>query len=112
MIFGDEVTGADPWAMVATVTKAGAGIAEGRIVEDPGDTVAFVRAFLAGHGAALEPGDRIIAGTVVPPVAVAPGDELHVSFGPLGELSIAFSRPSGSVLAVIPAWPPVLRDTR
>jgi 2-oxo-hept-3-ene-1,7-dioate hydratase len=91
VIFGDEVPGADPWAMVAEVTKEGAAIAEGRITEDPTVTVEFVRRFLAAHGAALAPGDRIIAGSVVAPVAVAPGDALDVSFGPLGALSVSFA---------------------
>ena len=66
-------------------------VAEGRLEEEPATTVAFVRRFLAAHGAALEPGHRIIAGSMVAPVAVAPGDELHVAFGPLGELRIAFA---------------------
>jgi 2-oxo-hept-3-ene-1,7-dioate hydratase len=90
VIFGDEVPGVDPWAMVATVTKAGAVVAEGVLVEDPAATTAFVRSYLAAHGAALRPGDRIIAGSVVAPVAVAPGDALEVSFGPLGHLSVRF----------------------
>ena len=72
------------------MTKAGEVVAEGRLVEDPATTVAFVRSYLAAHGAALEEGDRIIAGSVVAPVAVAPGDELSVSFGPLGHLSVRF----------------------
>ena len=91
VIFGDEVLDVDPWAMVATVRKEGNEVGEGRIVEDPGDTVAFVRSFLDAHGALLEPGDRIIAGSVVAPVAVAPGDELRVDFGPLGALHVAFA---------------------
>lgn len=90
VIFGDEVPGVDPWAMVATVTKAGEVVAEGRLTEDPATTAAFVRTYLASHGAALEEGDRIIAGSVVAPLAVAPGDELSVSFGPLGRLSVRF----------------------
>ncbi len=90
VIFGDEVPGVDPWAMVAAVTRAGAVVAEGRLVEDPATTAAFVRSYLAAHGAALEAGDRIIAGSVVAPVAVTPGDELSVSFGPLGHLSVGF----------------------
>ena len=90
VIFGNEVPGVDPWAMVATVTRAGAGVAEGRLVEDPATTASFVRSYLSAHGAALEAGDRIIAGSVVAPVAVAPGDELSVSFGPLGHLSVGF----------------------
>ncbi len=90
VVFGDEVPGVDPWAMVASVTRAGGVVAEGQIVEDPATTVTFVRSYLAAHGAALEAGDRIIAGSVVAPVAVAPGDELSVSFGPLGHLSVGF----------------------
>ena len=39
------------------------------------------RPYLAAHGAALEPGQRIIAGSVVAPVAVAPGDELTCRSG-------------------------------
>ena len=91
VIFGEEVPGVDPWAVVASVTRAGDVVAEGQLVEDPAATVAFVRSYLAAHGAVLAAGDRIIAGSVVAPVAVAPGDELSVSFGPLGHLSCGFS---------------------
>ncbi len=91
VVFGEDVPNVDPWAMVASVTKAGVVVAEGSIVEDPATTVSFVRSFLAAHGAALEPGHRIIAGSVVAPLSVAAGDELHVAFGPLGKLSIAFA---------------------
>jgi 2-keto-4-pentenoate hydratase len=92
VVFGDEVPGADPWSLLATVKEDGSVIAQdGRLTEDPATTVAFVRRFLTEHGASLEPGDRIIAGSVLPPIAVAPGDALDVSFGPLGELRAAFS---------------------
>ena len=88
VIFGDEVAGVDPWAMVASVTKAGAVVAEGRLGEDPTTTATFVRSYLDTHGATLEADDRIIAGSVVAPVAVAAGDELSVAFGPLGHLLV------------------------
>ena len=91
VVFGEDVRNVDPWAMVASVTKAGVVVAEGSIVEDPATTLSFVRSFLAAHGAALEPGHRIIAGSVVAPLPVTAGDELHVAFGPLGRLSIAFA---------------------
>jgi 2-keto-4-pentenoate hydratase len=96
VVFGAELPGGDPWGVTARVTKVGsdghsAVVAEGRLSEDPATTAAFVRAYLATHGAALGPGDRIIAGSVVPPVSVTAGDELHVSFGPFGELRVAFS---------------------
>jgi 2-keto-4-pentenoate hydratase len=90
VIFGDEVPGIDPVAMTATVTMAGDVVAEGALTEDPAATLQFVRSYLAAHGATLQAGDRIIAGSVVAPVSVAPGDELDVSFGPLGRLSVRF----------------------
>jgi 2-keto-4-pentenoate hydratase len=91
VVFGPEVPGADPLAMAATVHKDGAVVAEGKLIKDPAVTVAFVRTFLAAHGGALEAGHRIICGSVVPPVSVAPGDALDVSFGPFGALRIAFA---------------------
>ena len=74
--------------MVVTVTKAGELVAEGALVEEPSTTVSFVRSFLADHGATLGAGTRIIAGSVVAPVAVVAGDGLSVSFGPLGHLGV------------------------
>ncbi len=91
VVFGEDRSGIDHGAMVATVTRATQVVAEGRLTEDPATTVAFVRSFLAAHGASLEPGHRIIAGSVVAPVAVTPGDELRVAFGALGNLRIAFA---------------------
>jgi 2-keto-4-pentenoate hydratase len=91
VVFGDEVPGVDPWKVAVAVTKGGALVANGRPVEDPEETIAFVRRFLADHGAMLEPGQRIIAGSMVAPIAVAPGDELNVEFGPLGGLSVRFT---------------------
>ena len=51
----------------------------------------MVRAFLAAHGATLAPGDRIIAGSLIAPLAIAPGDALAVAFGVLGALPARFS---------------------
>jgi 2-keto-4-pentenoate hydratase len=95
VVFGEEVPGVDPWDVAATVTKTDASgdavVAAGRLSEDPATTTAFVRSYLAAHGAELAVGDRIIAGSMVAPVAVAPGDTLSVTFGPLGELRVGFS---------------------
>jgi 2-keto-4-pentenoate hydratase len=97
VVFGDEVPGVDPWAVVARVTRTtpeggpGEPVAEGRIAEDPATTVAFVASFLERHGATLCAGDRIIAGSVVAPLAVAPGDRLAVDFGSLGRLGVTFA---------------------
>lgn len=91
VVLGEEVPGVDPMALAATVAKEGVIVAEGGVTKAPAATVEFVRAFLAAHGAELEPGQRIICGSVVPPVPVAPGDAVDVSFGPFGALRVAFS---------------------
>ncbi len=91
VVFGAEVPGVDPWAVRVAVERDGDTVAEGELSEDPAATVAFVRAFLDAHGAKLEPGERIIAGSMIAPLAVAPGDDLRVSFGPLGVLGVSFA---------------------
>jgi 2-keto-4-pentenoate hydratase len=95
VVFGAEVPGIDPWAVAAVVTKSdrngAAVVADGAITEDPARTVAFVQSYLATHGAVLQEGDRVIAGSMVAPLAVIPGDALHVTFGTLGDLHVAFS---------------------
>jgi len=90
VVFGPEVPGVDPWAVRVTVHKNGEPAAEGRLAEDPATTAAFVRSYLAAHGAVLREGDRIIAGSMVAPLAVAAGDHIAVGFGPLGELGLRF----------------------
>lgn len=90
VVFGAEVPGVDAMTMAATVSKDGMVVGEGRLTKDPALTVAFVRSFLSAHGASLGSGQRIICGSVVPPIAVVPGDELDVSFGTFGSLAIAF----------------------
>jgi 2-keto-4-pentenoate hydratase len=91
VVFGDEVPGVDPFSVTVAVTKNGEPAGEGSLLEDPADTAAFVESFLAAHGAELEPGQRIIAGSLAAPVPVGPGDELTVTFGPLGTLSVRFA---------------------
>jgi 2-keto-4-pentenoate hydratase len=91
VVFGDEVPGVHAADVAVAVTKGGSLVAEGRPEKDPADTLAFVRRFLAQHGARLEPGHRIIAGSMVAPVAVAPHDEVRVEFGPLGVLHVRFA---------------------
>jgi 2-keto-4-pentenoate hydratase len=91
VVFGPEVPGVDPFAVSVTVAKNGEDAGTGSLLEDPTTTASFVEGFLASHGAVLEPGQRIIAGSLTPPVSVAAGDELVVTFGPLGRLSVTFS---------------------
>jgi 2-oxo-hept-3-ene-1,7-dioate hydratase len=91
VVFGDDMSGVDPFAVTVCVTKNGEPAGRGSLTEEPAVTAAFVRDFLHDHGAALESGQRIIAGSLTPPLAVAPGDALDVAFGPLGALSVRFS---------------------
>jgi 2-keto-4-pentenoate hydratase len=90
VVFGDEVPGVDPFSVSVGVTKNGEPSGHGTLLEDPALTAAFVESFLSAHGAELEPGQRIIAGSLTTPVPVAPGDVLSVTFGPLGALSVRF----------------------
>lgn len=90
VVFGAEVPGADPKDFEATATKNGEVVAEGRLTKDPSQTIVFVRSYLAAHGAALEPGQRIICGSVVAPVSVVAGDELNVRFGTYGDVQVSF----------------------
>jgi len=70
---------------------APAGGADAAAACDPIGAVRFVAAFLAAYGAALLPGDRILAGSLTPPVPVGPGDVVTGDFGPLGRLALAFT---------------------
>ncbi len=91
VVFGEEVPVADPFSITVVVTKNGEPAGGGSLLEDPAVTTAFVDSFVTAHGATLEPGQRIIAGSLAAPVPVAPGDELTVTFGPLGTLSVRFA---------------------
>jgi 2-keto-4-pentenoate hydratase len=90
VLFGPEVPGADVSALEVEVSGEAGSLDRGRMVEAPATTVDVVRLFLAAHGAVLSPGDRIIAGSLIAPLAVSPGDSLHVTFGPLGTLDVRF----------------------
>jgi 2-oxo-hept-3-ene-1,7-dioate hydratase len=69
----------------------GAERSRGTFSDDPAITLEVVRTFLAEHGADLEPGHRIIAGSIGPAVPVARGDRVRVDFGLLGHLGLSFS---------------------
>jgi 2-keto-4-pentenoate hydratase len=61
------------------------------VVGDLVDVARHIGELLAATGSSLSEGDAIIAGSVVAPLAVAPGEHLLCDFGPLGELEIRFS---------------------
>ena len=72
---GEEVVGADdPWALVG----------------DPVTAVSHLADHLAAFGEPVRAGDVLITGSIVPALAVAPGDRLEYRLEPLGELVVRF----------------------
>lgn len=55
-----------------------------------GDNVRAAAATLEAQGLRLGAGDVVILGSVVPPIQVAPGDNIRVEIAPLGELEVRF----------------------
>jgi 2-oxo-hept-3-ene-1,7-dioate hydratase len=72
------------------VLRDGSEEAAADFVDDPAEVARYVAGFLATHGAVLEVGDWIIAGSLTTPVPVAPGDAIEADFGPLGSLALRF----------------------
>jgi 2-keto-4-pentenoate hydratase len=63
-----------------------------------GDMIAVLQALaevLEANGEALRSGDVIIAGSVVPPIEVAPGQVLRVEMSPLGGIEVRFQEVGG-----------------
>jgi 2-keto-4-pentenoate hydratase len=68
-----------------------------RVIEDPFELtgspaacVAHVATHLGAFGERLRPGEVVIAGSILPAIAVAPGERLRYSLAPLGELEVVF----------------------
>jgi 2-oxo-hept-3-ene-1,7-dioate hydratase len=90
VVFGPEQAGLDLPALDVAVERGDKAVAAGSLSEAPARTIAVVRAFLETHGATLDPGQRIICGSLISPMAVEPGDQLQVGFGPLGHMTVSF----------------------
>jgi 2-keto-4-pentenoate hydratase len=88
VIFGPEVAGLRLTALEGVVKVEGQAVAGGTLTEPPAVTIAFVQTFLADHGAVLAPGDRIIAGSLIPPMTIGSGDHYDIDFGPLGSIGV------------------------
>jgi 2-keto-4-pentenoate hydratase len=56
--------------------------------DDFADVVRLVARLLGAVGEHLREGDRIITGSVTPPVQVQPGDQVTVGLGGLGSLEV------------------------
>lgn len=93
VLLGEPVRGASLAGVVARVAFNGEELGDADPLEAALDPVAVVRIIartIAAGGERLRPGDAIIAGTLMPPPVVSPGDELALDLGPLGSLSLAF----------------------
>jgi 2-keto-4-pentenoate hydratase len=65
----------------------------GRVPTDPATVVVSAATILGRYGEALEAGDRIICGSYIEPIDIAPGDELTADLGPLGRISVTVGSP-------------------
>lgn len=62
------------------------------ILGHPAAGIAWLANRLGPQGITLEPGQLLLAGSFTRPVEVAPGDVVHVDYGPLGGIAITFTR--------------------
>lgn len=61
------------------------------VLGDPRVALTWLVNELSGLGVTLKAQEVVTTGTCVTPIAVAPGDELRASFGPVGEVSARFT---------------------
>jgi 2-keto-4-pentenoate hydratase len=61
------------------------------LVGDPIAAVAHLASHLAAFGETVRAGEVLITGSIVPALAVAPGDRLRYRLDPLGELALTFA---------------------
>jgi 2-keto-4-pentenoate hydratase len=94
VVLGPMHEGATLDGLTAHATKGGEPAGEAmpaEVVGDPAEVVRFVAGYLEPHGAQVEPGEVMIAGSLTPPVPVSPGDRFEVDLGPLGTLTVEFA---------------------
>jgi len=60
------------------------------LVGDPVDALAHLASHLAAFGTQVRAGDVMITGSIVPALAVSPGERLAYRLEPLGELTVGF----------------------
>jgi len=87
-----------PAGLRARVHRAGTLAAGADDVEELTGDLAGVLALVHGIvGGQLRPGDVVIAGSVVPPLPVGPGDDVRYELEPLETLSVRFAASTSSV---------------
>jgi 2-keto-4-pentenoate hydratase len=68
-----------------------AGDGRGENVGGPLRALTWLANEIAAHAGGLRPGDVIMTGTCVPPVAIAPGDRVRMDFRDLGRIELRFA---------------------
>jgi len=78
--------------------RQGSGDAGEQVVDDvaaaTGDPIELVRhvaEVLAGFGRRLEAGQVVITGSIVPPLAIRPGDHVRFELSPIGSIHVSFT---------------------
>jgi 2-keto-4-pentenoate hydratase len=94
VLLGPVTEGASPDDVKLRVAVNGEEVAAtDAVTEATGDLdglVEHVAKTLKAGGAELERGDMVICGSIVPALAVSPGDSVEVRLDPLGSLSVSF----------------------
>lgn len=96
VVFGpadDTGAGGELDGLAARVLHNGEVVAEpdpAAVVGDPRELVDLVARTLERHGESPERGDRIICGTLIPPLAPKQGDEIALDLGESGSVSVRF----------------------
>ncbi len=96
VVFGKEGSGrfgSSLEGVAAIASRNGERVAEGDLSLVPADLAEVVRHVadsLAAVGEHLRAGERIIAGSLVKPIEVAPGDRVSADLGPLGTVEVRF----------------------
>jgi 2-keto-4-pentenoate hydratase len=94
VLFGEPAAGVPLEGVIGRIALNGEPFGEEDPLEatlDPVGVVRLIARTIGAGGERLRPGERIIAGSLVPPPVVSPGDELALDLGPLGSLSLAFT---------------------
>jgi 2-keto-4-pentenoate hydratase len=90
VVLGDSHPAGAAAGVKVRMLRDGSEAAQAPFVDDPAEVTRHVAGFLSAHGAELQAGDWIIAGSITTPVPVAPGEQLECDFGALGSLALRF----------------------
>jgi 2-keto-4-pentenoate hydratase len=91
VVFGSHRQDAAVGGIEARIEVSGQERASAPAQVDLADTIRLVADLLAACGERLKEGDRIIAGTLTPPVPVSAGDQVRAELGPLGAVELSLT---------------------